>query len=81
MQENNPNITQPRWMTDAQRADFNQTASDLYDSRQGEALANEHVKKLYRLASVYLTDDQQSTFRNGLADLMGDTFSAYKGDL
>lgn len=80
MECNNPNITRPRWMTDAQREDFNQAARNLSDSQRAETLATEHVKELNRLAKLYLSDEQQATLKDCLADLMGDTFSAYKGD-
>lgn len=80
MEHNNPNITKPRWMIDSQRADFNQAARNLSDSQRAETLANEHVKELNRLARLYLSDEAQATLKDCLADLMGDTFSAYKGN-
>lgn len=85
MQENNPNITQPRWMTKEEREQFNQAvliqaACDLSDSQRAETLANEHVKELNRLAAIYLTEEQQSTLKDYMTDAMNETFSAYKGD-
>lgn len=80
MDHNNPNITPPRWMTDSQREDLNQTARNLADSRRGETLANELVAKLTYLARIYLTEEQQSTLKAYMTDAMNETFSAYKGD-
>lgn len=80
MQENNPNITQPRWMTDSQREDLNQTARNLADSRRAETLAKVAVKTLNYLARIYLTEEQQSTLKDYMTDAMNETFSAYKGD-
>lgn len=80
MQENNPDITQPRWMTKEQRADLNQAALDLHESQKAEHLANELVHKLNCLARIYLTEEQQSTLKDYMTDAMSETFSAYKGD-
>jgi len=80
MQENNPNITQPRWMTDAQREDLNQTAQSLRESKTAESLATAFIEELTELARVYLTEEQQSTLKAYMTDAMNETFSAYKGD-
>ena len=80
MQENNPNITPPRWMTDAQREDFNQAALNLkYNeecSRKIEALINQAKA----IAKQYHDVDTYEDFCNGIDDTVGDTIDAYKGD-